>query len=84
VCTIEISLEKKSSEARLEVNFPKDQDNNIMRNGSYTYYNENTVAVTLPKTQEEDEWVMILYRLPEDNRKLYCDYFDAYFTKVRN
>ncbi|MDE5559464.1 MAG: hypothetical protein K2I84_02290 [Bacteroidales bacterium] len=84
VCTIELTLEKKNGEARLEVDFPKNQDNNIMRNGSYTYYNENTVAVTLPKTTEEDEWVMILYRLPEDNHKLYCDYFDSYFTKLRN
>lgn len=84
VCTIELTLEKKSSAARLEINFPKDQDNNIMRDGTYTYYNENTVSVTLPKTQEEDEWVMILYRLPGDNHKLYCDYFDSYFTKVKN
>ena len=81
VYTIELTLDKKDGSASYVVDYPKEPKRNIKRTGSYTYYNENTVAVTFIKTIDDDEWVFLLYRDEEDNNRLWGG--DYYFTRVK-
>lgn len=81
VYTVELTLGKKDGSASYMVDYPKEPKRDIKRTGTYTYYNENTIAVTLKPTNEEDEWVFLLYRDAEDNSRIYGN--DYSFTRIK-
>ena len=81
VYTVVLTLDKKSNAVTWTENYPNAKENNVDRKGTYTYYNENTVAVTLPETKNEDEWVFLLHRDYEDNSRIYGG--DYSFTRIK-
>lgn len=82
IYTIELTLSKKDGSASLVVDYPKEPKRNIKRtDGSYTYYNENTVAITFPATKDEDEWLFIGHKNSE-NGTMYCEDWGT-FTRIK-
>lgn len=86
VYTVDLTLNKKDGAVTWTENFPKDKTRYIDRKGTYTYYNEHTISVTLDETKEDYERVFLMHcdKEYDDNNTIYGGYYDENDNANRN